>query len=700
MVSAASDVFLMFERPLFLVLGLISLPIILLYFLRMRFRKKDIGSIFLWRSLIKPSSGGKRLRRRSILLLLLQLAAAMAAAFAAAGPALRTRSLVPPGVAFIVDTSASMATRDLGEERRLNAAVNAASAAIDELEKNTPIAVFSAAALTKAVLAKPTSDKAAVKAALRALETEGGAFNETLCVNTLNAFLAGEKGAWNLVLFTDGGASLQGRGLASAFGGSIRYSLVGGQGKSVAVSAPRFALTEDGRTLLDFTVWNGYPDARDIALKLERLDESLAAFSVSAEPGWSRLEEPVRFTPSQGAYLLTLERSDPAVGNAPGDSAYLVIGKPKKISALLIGRRNPFIEAVLDFEGIAYTTSEVFPMELLAASSLEAGYFRPDIVVSDGASIPSGAEFGLVLFGEPPPDSPLVVSGRVSGVLGAAPGAANHPLSRFLDWEGTVAQDSLSYTLKGEALVLAELAGENVIAAWERNGYRCLVSGIDLARSDLGLKSAWPILFQNYLQWFSPRTNEQSEFTLTAGESVRRLASDRFQVDDPSVALERLGPTCILTPRQSGLFQWRDGEEHGWIAVNVPTTEIDIAPKPLVSLQRFDIAVSQDVFPSAGAANSSAEAGAWTFSSAAVPSETINQLDTWAILGFIGLLAAEWGAWYGTTKRRSRSESARPTAARPTAARPTAARPTAARPSGARYPDPRPKPTGKERGHV
>lgn len=679
MLSAGATLALVFARPAAFALALLIFPIVLLYFLRMRFRRKEVGSTFIWRTLVQATTGGKKLKRRSILLLLLQIAAVLAAAAAAAGPSLVSSRVLVPGVAILIDLSASMAKRDCpssldsgpeaNETSRVEAAVRAAIAEIDGLEADVPIAVFGCADTARPLMAKMGPNKAAAKAALRGLVSSRAspalfaAFDEASCAASIAAVLAAEEGAWSAVVYTDGGLSLGGQRLAAVFGDAVRFNIVGTRGGNLGVTGLRFEVSEEGSPRATFSLWNGDPSTRDAEVRLTRGGERLATVRATAVPGWSRAEFDLKGELEEGAYTLEVERGE---GQAPGGSYYLAVSRPRNLTVLLVGRKNPFIVALLAHEGISYRSSPTFPDFLLPSRrDVRSEELVPDIVISDSAALPAtqsattsaekptgreaeargDAKFALVVFGPPPPDAPFSAAGRVSGRIAAAEGSSAHPLARFIDWGESRAESSLTYTLKGDAVVLATIDGKPVVVAWERDGYRNLACGIDLARSDLGLKSAFPILLQNYLQWYAPRTDAQSLYTLSVGDKVRRLEDVSFKIRSDSVETERSGPAVFLTPKEAGIFQWETAGDRGYLAVNVPPGELDVAPRFLA--------------PRATKQAGSEEPGASSAAQAALPRESSLELGGAVSALFAVLLVAEWILWHGSSKRRPHPKKAR-----------------------------------------
>jgi hypothetical protein len=426
------------------------------------------------------------------------------------------------------------------------------------------------------------------------------------------------------VLYTDGGLDLGARALAAAFEDSGRGKLevreLGSSGSSLGITGLRLESSGQGKSTARFTLWNGWAETKRARVELSRGKEELASLDLDAARGWSRASLDWPGDIEEGAYSLRIS-GESALAGAPGGEYFLSVSRRRALSVLLVGRSDPFVKAALEYGGIATSSAAEFP----ASTELF------DIAIADGAKVPSGLRCHLLVFGEPPADAPVSVKGEASGILSAAD--SSHPLVRFVDWEGSSVEAGVAYSLRGQAQPLALAGGQCVLAAWDSGGYRRLACGIDLARSDLGLKSAFPVLLENFIEWCVPRTDDQSAFTLVAGEAARRSEDQAFEAR--GVELSREGPSVLLTGSDAGLFGWEDssssgGSRKGYIAVNVPAGELDVSPRSIVSIGE----------PPGQTALASAEI------------DTTGDLGGWALLGLCLCLAAEWLAWKGSGLRR------------------------------------------------
>ncbi|MBE2202467.1 MAG: VWA domain-containing protein, partial [Anaerolinea sp.] len=115
-----------FLTPLSLLFGLLALPIIILYMLRLRRRETLVSSTLLWQKLLRDREANapwQKLRRN--LLLLLQLLILAALALALARPFLPVPSVVSGSVVILLDGSASMTATDVAPTRFAAAKVEA-----------------------------------------------------------------------------------------------------------------------------------------------------------------------------------------------------------------------------------------------------------------------------------------------------------------------------------------------------------------------------------------------------------------------------------------------------------------------------------------------------------------------------------------------------------------------------------------------
>src|SRR6059036_3001539 len=107
-----------FLSPLAFALVTLTLPLVLLYFLKVRRRERRVPSLFLWDPSLRDREASaffQRLQRDP--LLVLQILALLALAIALARPAVTVMGEGARKVVVVLDTSASMKAHDVGPSR-------------------------------------------------------------------------------------------------------------------------------------------------------------------------------------------------------------------------------------------------------------------------------------------------------------------------------------------------------------------------------------------------------------------------------------------------------------------------------------------------------------------------------------------------------------------------------------------------------
>jgi len=585
---------LTFAAPSLLWLGLALIPVVALYLLRRRFRRRPSGSNYLWNRVASRAPGSSRPELRSLLLLALQVGAALCAVLAAAGPAIARRGAAEPGLAILVDVSASMATADMTDaagrpESRVAAAAQAALGLVDGLAPGRPLAVFACSSGLRP-LAEPGAGRGQAAAALGNLAPTDSGFREVPVAEAFAAWLASRGGAWESVLFTDGGLDVGGERLAAA-AGSLRIETLGGAGRGGGVADLRItdlggsarpaaavgARTGTMKRLASFRVFNGGGAALEATARLKRDGDLLAEAALVLEPGWSTGELAFQAGSLDGGYELSLVSGGVAFGRT-----WLSIHAAPPRRVLLVGRDDPYLRAALAYPGIELFSSAEFPGPKVLSTL--------DLVVAEGVRAPAGLACPLLSIAALPTAEGRGVSGPAPGPLASgalATVAGSHPLARFVSWEGTRAEESLSVLASPGTSALATAGGKVVAAAWMEEGFPRAYIGFDPARSDFGLSPSWPIFVANLLGWCAPREGQQSAYTLEAGSVAQRAIPDGFRLPGRGApAVTRRGRLSLLEAGQAGLYRWSAGGDSGWLAVNPPAEELDASPRVLAAPAR------------------------------------------------------------------------------------------------------------------
>ncbi|MFQ6133950.1 MAG: VWA domain-containing protein, partial [Armatimonadota bacterium] len=191
-----------FLTPLALIFAGLSIPIILLYMLKLRRRDVLVSSTLLWQRLLRDREANapwQRLRRN--LLLLLQLLVLALLTLALARPFFPVPSVVSGSVVILLDASASMQATDV-EPTRFDAALRVTREIIGGLGAGD-VATLVAVGPQPQVLALATNDRALLRRALEDAVPSNGPADWEAAFALASAGLAGAADT-QAVIISDG----------------------------------------------------------------------------------------------------------------------------------------------------------------------------------------------------------------------------------------------------------------------------------------------------------------------------------------------------------------------------------------------------------------------------------------------------------------------------------------------------------------
>ncbi|TFG82673.1 MAG: VWA domain-containing protein, partial [Spirochaetales bacterium] len=604
----------------------LSVPaVVILYFLRTRWKSLPVGSTFIWRLLVDKNDGGRRLRRRSLLLLALQLGAAIAGTLAAAGPRWKAERLLEPGLAFLVDASASMSVPDGPDGgARIGLAARIIAERLTATAPGTPLALLAGSSRLDPVFG-PSKDKEGLLRAVREISASGRGLAEDTVAAGLKAWLAAREESWTVLFVTDGCLEQGGKPLADAAGNTLSTEIVGSRPPPPSVSGLRLR-DEGGHVFASFLAFNGSVEIADAMATMMKDDEPLAEERIALEPGWSRHDLDWAGTAGTGAYELavraTTSGDEPADSQWPGGRYRVAVNRILPARVLVIGPPDPYLRILLSSSGVEALGSTALPTN--------AAPGEWDLAVSCGPPIPEEFPADVLLLG---PEATSAAALPDTQTAGAIPEARSpfHPVNRYVDWSEFGSSAGFSLKAPPEASVLASVSDSPVAAAWTtRAGYRRVALAVSPSGSRFALSPSWPVFLRNVLSWCRPPVDRQSAWTLAAGQPVERAAGPEFSAK--GVSFRRTGSRIILQADVPGWFSWSDrtvsGPVSGTIAVNIPASELDAMPRTGTPRPGSDVPAARLVLV-----------------------ET--DLSPIAIAAMLAFLVAEWLLWRGKSKRRS-----------------------------------------------
>lgn len=586
-----------FLTPFFLLLGLLAVPIIILYMLRLRRREVLVSSTLLWQKLLRDREANapwQKLRRN--ILLILQLLILAALVLALARPFLPVPSVVNSSMVVLLDGSASMLATDVAPNRFV-AAKAEVERLIGDLSGGNQMTLIKVG-LVPEVLIAAAADKTALREALAGAEAETAVADWSAALALAAGAAQGFREA-RIVIVSDGGLPPDLPPLPVA----PIYLPIGSSGENLAITALATRGTEtavqlfasvanlgiiDRQALLSISVDGLLYDARRLQIPAGSSASTTWELPQSAGVIAAHLSE------NEGDYL------------AVDDRAWAVHEGGISNRVLLVTPGNLFLEQV-------YTVLPgVSAFKTTPDTELEADF---DLYVFDGASLPDPLPAANLLIINPPfsgatassPNDLYAVTGVFSDTVAVR--LADSPLLAYVDWRNVrIRQARQVSTSWAQPIVQAE--GGPLLLIGERGGYRIAIITFDLRDSDLPLQIAFPILMANITDWLSPGRAFQTSASLRPGDPVPLApgaGATAVSVQKPNGEIWRAlageGELIFTETGEPGLYtvllrESSGDRPAGTFAVNLfSLAESDITPQTAVRIGQTTVetAVAADV---------------------------------------------------------------------------------------------------------
>jgi len=526
-----------FLTPLALTFAALSIPILILYVLKLRRRDVLVSSTLLWQRFLRDREANvpwQRLRRN--LLLFLQLLILALLTLALARPFVPAPTVVTGSVVVLLDASASMQARDV-EPTRFDAARRAAQEIVAGLGASD-VATIVAVGPQPQVLVQAEGDRALLHRTLDETTPTNGSADWEAAFVLAAAVLAGAEDT-QVVIISDGALPEA----LPPLPGEVRFVGVGGGGDNLAITAlatregaagPQAFLRAvnhsgtDAEPLIEFSADGVLFDARRL----------LVPAHDSADLTLTDLPYDLRVLQAH----LAIEGEDAL----PLDNiAWAVHTPPVSGRVLLISSGNLFLERALGaLPGIELTRlapdSPIPPLQ----GGTEGGY---GLYVYDGVitgTLPAGnlwliaPPFLPLVGGAGEGAAPPLVGGAGEGGAPSLVGSAGEgmtgfftataitrvagddPLLRYVDLSTVHVLQARAVEPPPGARVLIEAEGGPLLFVAERPEGRLAVLTFDLHDSDLPLQIAFPILTANLAGWLLPRGAARLPATVRPGDPV------------------------------------------------------------------------------------------------------------------------------------------------------------------------------------
>lgn len=496
-----------FLTPLALAAFALSLPLVLLYFLKVRRREQTVSSLLLWAPSLRDREASaffQRLQRDP--LLILQLLALAALTLALARPAMTVMGQGARKVAVVLDTSASMKARDSGGQRFAAARAEAA-ALVRGLGEGAEVLVIEAGVQPR-VLAPLGRDREQALAAIRAAAPRDLPNRLPEAIRTARALVGSDPRA-EIYVFTDAAfTATAGPDLTDP---RVRWVVVGQAARNVAITS--FAVRKTYYGSFDHQAFaslvNYTPETQTFTFTLDVDGTTIADRSVTLEPNVRR-SVVLPFSHSGGG---TVRASLDVRDDFPTDNtAYAVLPAPRKIAVLLVSPGNLFLEKVL-------RTDPQVELEVRTPDQYAGGMENADIVVLDSVSPAKIGTGRYVLVNTVPPDVPLESLGRIERPV-IMDWDRSHPVMRHVEFAKVAIEEAMRIRPLAAGRPLVDAVGGPLIYALEEPDRKAIFFGFDLFRTDFPLRVAFPLILSNGLRWLHPAGTDQASVQQAAGAPI------------------------------------------------------------------------------------------------------------------------------------------------------------------------------------
>lgn len=619
--------------PNALYLGLLALPILVLYMLRLRRREVLVSSILLWEQLLRDRQANtpwQRLKRN--LLLLIQLLILACLVLALSRPAITVPAVASGPIIVLLDASASMNATDISPSR-FEAARDYAHTLITDLDEHDQMTLILVGD-QPIVLASAETDKTELHAALDSADVSQGmsAWAEafSLAAGAHSSATYDPNRQPTTIILSDGGLPDE---RLPGLPGEVRYVPFGSSKENLAISALSLRSTGDGAEL--FTLISNYSDReRSVLLSIYRQDSLLLAEQVTI-PARSQ-ESRILSGLAESAAIFQASISDPLNMDQPLDvfdldnHAYAAYQPASPGRTLLVTPGNLFLEQVLAVLPVL-TPFRMVPEE---GSEFTLPPEPFDLLVLDGVfpSEPILPPGNLLLIN--PPSNPLFeVTGSYN--VTASLHAASDPLVSNIDPGAIHISQASQVELPTWAKPLLYTDQGPLLFSGETLGRRVAVFCFDLHQSDLPLQVAFPILMAQLSSYLVPPQGIQSSGSLQPGESLEILPplnTDQVVVIAPS------GASASIAPGETSiLFTQTDELGLYWVSYlsEAGTTSEHFAVN-LFSEQESDIQPAEHI-----------TIGSAPLSASDQNAISMRPLWHWFAAAALILLMLEWGLYHG-----------------------------------------------------
>lgn len=516
----------------------VAVPLLLLlYFLKLKRREMIVSSTLLWKRAVQDlqvNAPFQRLRRN--LLLLLQLLALAAMLLALAGPVAALSRGPGQRYVLLIDRSASMNATDVSPSRLAEAEKQAkvfvesmrggSAFSLRDVSDHAMVIAFDRHAK---VMCSFTSDKAAVLAAIDAIEPGDGASTLGEAITVARAFAQSSSSdsekhtsqeAAKLLLFSDGRISdLSTIDMAPD---ELVFQCVGHLADNIAITAMKARRSyEQPEQVEVFTTLSNYGAqtvTTDVQLSVDGNVRAVRPVTIAActtTPG----QMAVSFSLSQEAAGTLEVRQLTADALACDDAAWAVLPPPKRLAVLLVTAGNPVLESALR----ACPIVNVDPCTPAGFGVMDPALFEArsayDVIVLDNCTLPRLPRGRYLVWGSPPVGIDVNSPAKLENQT-LVDWRSGHPVLQYVNLTNLFAGESRVLQLPRDAEVLAEFADSPAIALLRRHGSTFLLVSFDCLQSNWPFEPSFVLFCYNATNYLAAQGGTDRASELAVAEPI------------------------------------------------------------------------------------------------------------------------------------------------------------------------------------
>lgn len=518
--------------------ALLAIPIILLFILKIRLRRRQVATLLFWDQLLQehpPRAWWQRLR--NLLALLLQLAFLALLVGALVEPLWSWQRRDARRIVYVIDNSASMAARDDGESQtRLEKTQAALEKMIASLRQEDTAAIVTAGGMPQVAIGTTNDVRMLADAVDRIQATDSP--NQLADALELARRLVGDEGQREIIVLTDGtseAAEILDQPDITIYGFGQDAANTGITSFQVRRS---IADVTSYQVMVEVTHFGEEPIECRLDLELEGNIVDVIPLTLEPNVPWRQTLDHIS---SNGGRLIA--RLDVEDALATDNQALAVLPKQDPIPVLLVTPGSLFLRSV--FESIPN-------VELTIAESLPE-MLPPETILVVHKTKLEKVPAGSVIVIEPTSASDLWTLGEAVAEPIIAKQAADSSLLAHIRLENVIFPGAKELKFSQTAVPLLQSPTEtSFYTRLPRPTGDALVLSVSLEDGDLPLRIAFPVMIKNAMESFLAGKGELRPALATGQVTSIQNRGDTRSITDLAQANSDEGPKSTAPQSEEG----------------------------------------------------------------------------------------------------------------------------------------------------